>query len=295
MRHFRCICLIPTIVHLVGAFGNFHGGSNGFGFEGARGHAPSIARSSDQNGFGGKGGSGFANSQGNGQSNTHGPYRIDSIVNAINSADEQVHTVNLAIRSIKTGGTIEHLDSTLQSLTSTIKTTSHHIAGAESFKSEDVRSLKAAIQPLHKSIGSLVTQLVARKDTIARLCGCRAVQGAVNQIRSSTRVMFDGIKNHIGSGSSAHGIQGRHGFSDLHSLDSGIASFLNHGSNAFSFGNCIDAGNAPAFTSFALQATPTFAAPPETVGGGLGPTAPAGPDEGEGEAGNTFGPANTDN
>lgn len=224
-------------MHLAGVFASLPGIPNGDRLEGANDHI--VSRDPGfpgHHGFGNKGGPRSTTPVVKGQSNSHGTHGIDSIVAAINSADEQVHTVNLAIRSIKTGGTIDHLDSTLKSLTSTIKTTSKAISKAETFQSDDVRSLRSAIQPLHKSIGSLVTQLVSRKDTISRLCGCRAVQGAMNQIRSSTRVMFDGIKTRIGP---AHGIHGRHGFSDLHSLDSGIASFLNHGYNAFSFGNCI--------------------------------------------------------
>ncbi|KAI1092400.1 hypothetical protein F5B19DRAFT_207612 [Rostrohypoxylon terebratum] len=290
MRHFRCNYWIPILVYLAGVFASFPGRFNDDGSEKAKDRV--VTRDpgfTGHHGFGDKGGPRPITPAGKGQGSSHGSHGIDSIVATINSADEQVHTVNLAIQNIKAGGTIEHLGSTLKSLTSTIKTTSKAISKAKTFRSDDVQSLRLAIQPLHKSIGSLVTQLVRKRDTIAGLCGCRAVQGAVNQIRSSTRVMFDGIKTRIASD---HGIHGRNGFSDLHSLDSGIASFLNHGYGAFSFGSCNDF-SAPSSLTYA---TPTTVGPSKTISVGVGTTATpksSGGSKSGGSGGHTLGLGNT--
>ncbi|KAI1384423.1 uncharacterized protein F4822DRAFT_432968 [Hypoxylon trugodes] len=263
MKFFRSLYLIPIAIRIavvlagrpggvngVGAGGNkghAFGGSNHNGNAGAHGNGSPANKNVNNNGHGGNAGYGSIASHGQGQGNVQGSHGINSIVNAINSVDQQVHGVNLAIRSIRAGGNIDHLDSTLQSLTSTIRATSNRIAAAGSFNDGDIHSLKLAIQPFHQSIGTLVTQLVARRDTIARLCGCRAIQGAINHIRGSTRIMFDGIKNQVGHGRSFHG--GKNGFNSLHSFDSGIASFLNHGYAAFGFANCIDVQAIPSSLS----------------------------------------------
>ncbi|KAI1413591.1 hypothetical protein F5Y13DRAFT_189023 [Hypoxylon sp. FL1857] len=252
MRHFSYLYLIPVAVRIVVALSNGRGGSNGIGSGDVKGHSfggsnhngaadahndvPPGTGSSSNNGFGGSNGHGAVGYHGQEQSNAHGLAGVDAIVNAINSAGQQVHTVNHAIRNMRTGGTIEHLDSTLQSLSSMIRATSTTISAAGPLEAGDVDSLKLAIQPLQQSIGTLVTQLVGRRETIARLCGCRRVQHAFNHMRSSTRVMFDGIKNRFNRGAAHHG---RHA---LNSFDSGIASFLNHGYNAFGVSNCVDVG-----------------------------------------------------
>ncbi|KAI0138512.1 hypothetical protein F4776DRAFT_670424 [Hypoxylon sp. NC0597] len=246
MRSVNYLYLIPIVVRIVVAFTNGRGDNNGLGSGNIKGHS-----------FGGSNhnGHGSIGSHGQGQGNVNGFSGVHTIVSAINSAGQEVHTVNAAIRRISAGGTIEHLDSKLQSLSSTIRATSATISTAGPLQAGDVESLKLAIQPFQQSIGTLVTQLVGRRDTIARLCGCRTVQDAVNHIRGSTRIMFDGIKNRFNHGGSPHG---RHGFNTLHPFDSGIASFLNHGYNAFGFGNCI---NFEAHTT--TQTTTTWA--PSTV------------------------------
>ncbi|OTA89554.1 hypothetical protein M434DRAFT_14485 [Hypoxylon sp. CO27-5] len=227
MRSVSYLYLIPIAVRIVIAFTNGRGGNNGIGPGNMKGHP-----------FGGSNhnGPGPVGSHGQGQGNVDGFSGVHTIVSAINSVGQEVHTVNAAIRRISAGGTIEHLDSTLRSLSSTIRTTSATISTAGPLQAGDVESLKLVIQPFQQSIGTLVTQLVGRRDTIARLCGCRIVQDAVNHIRGSTRIMFDGIKNRFNHGGPPHG---RHGYNALNPFDSGIASFLNHGYNAFGFGNCI--------------------------------------------------------
>ncbi|KAI0379620.1 hypothetical protein F5Y04DRAFT_126567 [Hypomontagnella monticulosa] len=260
MKFFRDICLIPIATYVAvvlagrpgangigssNAKGHSFGGSNRNGAGGTHNNAASGNRNSNHNGNGNAGSHGSGASHNQGQNNVQSSQGINSIVNAIRSADQQVKTVNVAIRNTKAGGTIDHLDSTLQSLTHTIRATSAAITAAGSLNSGDIQSLKLAIQPFHQSIGGLISQLVGRRETIAQLCACRAIQGALNNIRSSTRVMFDGIKNRVGQGGSPRGAghgggRGGHGFSGLSSFDTGIASFLNHGYNAFGFGNCID-------------------------------------------------------
>lgn len=252
MKFLRDLFLVPVAIQVVvviagrpggpngigsgGGRGNAFGGSNRNGVAGAHGHAPPGSQNSNYNGIGAGNGHGPGGSYSQGQSDTYNSQGIDSIVSAIRSADQQVHTVNRAIRGVKSGGTINNLDSTLQSLTSTIKTTTTAIQNGGPLEAGDMQSLNSAIQPFRQSIGSFVTQLVTRRDTIAELCGCRTIEGAVNQIRSSTRVMFDGIKNRYNNGGQS---RGGHGFNDLHSLDSGIASYLNHGFAAFGFTNCV--------------------------------------------------------
>ncbi|XXG96768.1 hypothetical protein Hte_003059 [Hypoxylon texense] len=252
MKFLRDFFLIPIAIQVVvviasrpggpngigsgGGRGNAFGGSNRKGVAGAHGHGPPGSQNSNHNGIGAGNGHGPGGSHNQGQGNTPGSQGVNSIVNAIRSADQQVHAVNRAIRGVRSGGTINNLDSTLRSLTSTIKTTTTAIQNGGPLEAGDIKSLNLAIQPFRESIGSLVTQLVTRRDTIAELCGCRVIEGAVNQIRSSTRVMFDGIKNRYNHGGRN---RGGHGFNDLHSLDSGIASYLNHGFAAFGFANCI--------------------------------------------------------
>lgn len=172
----------------------------------------------------------------NWQDNSANSQGIASIVDSIQFSNQQVNAVNRAVRSIRAGGTIDHLDSTLQSLSTSIKTASTAINAAGSLNTGDLQSLKVAIQPLQRSIGTLVTQLIARKAIIAQLCACRVIEGAFNNIQSSSRVMFDRIKT--GSRRGGRSLEGR-GFNILHPLDSGIASFLNQGSTAFGFSNCI--------------------------------------------------------
>ncbi|KAI1373395.1 hypothetical protein F4677DRAFT_462333 [Hypoxylon crocopeplum] len=281
MKPFRNLYLIPIVVQTIVILASRPGGPNGIGsaakagavggpnhngIAGANGHSSSGSKTSNQNGSGGGFGGGSGNTNGDGsvnshnqgQSNVHGSQGISSIVNSIHSADQQVHTVNLAIRSIRAGGTIEHLDSTLQSLSSTITTASTALNVAGKLHAEDLQSIKLAIQPLHQSIGTLISQLVSRRDTIARLCGCRVVEEAVNQIRGSSRTMFDGIKSHWSQGGAHHG---KHGFGGLNSLDSGIASFLNHGFAAFGFGNCVDivAPSSELSSSYTTTQTSTWA------------------------------------
>lgn len=269
MKSFHSLYLIISIsIYIVATFANRLGGVNRFGSGSASNHHLEVSDrnrnglvgahdnaaqenknsnhgSSNNNhgsgnnnhGSGNKNhGDGSVASHNEGQNNGHGSHGVNSIVNAIHSANQQIHTVNRAIRSVRNGGTIEHLDLAFQSLSSTIKTTSAAITSAKSLGDGDFQSIQSAIKPFHQSIGSLITQLVARRDTIAQLCGCRPIQGAVNHIRISTRDMFDGIKNHLNHGGPLHG---RPGFGGFHSLDSGIQSFLNHGYNAFGFGNCI--------------------------------------------------------
>ncbi|KAL7627177.1 hypothetical protein AAE478_003953 [Parahypoxylon ruwenzoriense] len=261
MKLFRNLYLIPIVVHTVVIFANLLGGFNGIDPGGAN-HRPfgssnygpnygsnnnwhanandypfPAGKDSNHNGFGDTSGYGSINNHGKGQGNAYGSQGIDSIVNAIHSADQQVHTVNLAIRNIRVGGNIDHLDSTLRSLSSTITVTSNAIDAVGSFHSGDIQTLNGAIEPFGLSIGTLITQLVSRRDTIAKLCGCRIIEGAVNQIQGATRLMFDGIKSRWNQGGSPHGV---HGFGTFHSLDSGISNSLGHGFAAFGFGQCID-------------------------------------------------------
>ncbi|KAI1781399.1 hypothetical protein F4818DRAFT_436591 [Hypoxylon cercidicola] len=252
MKFLRNLFLIPIAIQVVVVIASRPGGAKGSnGVAGANDHASPVSKNSNHNGIGASNGhgSGSSHNQGqnnghgsggshnHGQSNTHGSQGVNSIVNAIRSADQQVHAVNRAIRGVRSGGTINNLDSTLRSLTSTLKTTTTAIQGGGPLGAADIQSLNLAIQPFRQSIGSLVTQLVTRRDTIAQLCGCRVIEGAMNQIRSSTRVMFDSIKSRYNNGGHA---RGGHGFNDLHSLDSGIASYLNNGFAAFGFTKCID-------------------------------------------------------
>lgn len=242
MKFFRNFYLVPIALLAVAVLASRPGGNKGGGGRGAKGHSSGgsnhmgLSGGHNHGSFGNKGGHGAGSSNNQGQGNAYGSQGVNSIVNAIRSADQQAHSVNSAIQSIKAGDNIKNFDSTLQSLTYTIETTSTTIDAAGSLQAGDVQSLNSAIQPFQKSIGTLVTQLVSTRDQIAQLCGCRVVEGAMKQIRSSTRVMFDGIKNHVGHGSHSHG---KSGFSTLHSLDSGIASHLNYGLAAFGFSNCI--------------------------------------------------------
>ncbi|KAI2776466.1 hypothetical protein F4815DRAFT_449258 [Daldinia loculata] len=292
MKSFHSLYLIISIsIYIVATFANRLGGVNRFGSGSASNHHLEVSdrnrnglvgahdnaaqenkksnhgSSNNNHGSGnnnhGSGnnnhGDGSVASHNEGQNNGHGSHGVNSIVNAIHSANQQIHTVNRAIRSVRNGGTIEHLDLAFQSLSSTIKTTSAAITSAKSLGDGDFQSIQSAIKPFHQSIGSLITQLVARRDTIAQLCGCRPIQGAVNHIRISTRDMFDGIKNHLNHGGPLHG---RPGFGGFHSLDSGIQSFLNHGYNAFGFGNCIDVASSEFSTYYTTQ-TSTWA--PSTI------------------------------
>ncbi|OTB13768.1 hypothetical protein K445DRAFT_24263 [Daldinia sp. EC12] len=277
MKSFYGVYLITIAIYIVAALANRLGGANGFGSGSANSHhvdgsnhkglvgahgnaSPGNKHSGHESSKANNNIHGSLASHNHGQGNAHGSNGVHSIVNAIQVANQQTRTVNRAIRSVRAGGTIEHLDLALQSLSATIKTASTAITSARSLHDDDFQTIHSSIQPFHQSIGSLVTQLVGRRDTIAGLCGCRPIQGAVNHIRISTRAMFDGIKNHLSHGGPFHG---RHGFGGFHSLDSGIASFLNHGYNSFGFGNCIDFGNIPSgLTTYTIQ-TSTWA--PSTI------------------------------
>ncbi|KAI8962415.1 hypothetical protein F5Y11DRAFT_347544 [Daldinia sp. FL1419] len=278
MKSSRGFYLISLVIHATAILANRLGGANGFGSSGNNNHhfgGSNQIRPADSHGNAASGSKDANSGLGNNNHNQHGSigshnqgqssgnrlHDVDSIVSAIHSANQQVHAVSRAIRSVRGGGTIKHLDLAFQSLASAIKVTSTSINSARSLHDGDFQSIQSAMQPFHQSIGSLVTQLVGRRDTIARLCGCRSVQGALNHLRLSTRAMFDGIKTHLDHGGSSHG---RHGFNGFHPLDSGIESFLNHGYNAFGFGNCIDFGNTPSQTSTSYT-TQTSTWAPSTV------------------------------
>ncbi|OTB08530.1 hypothetical protein M426DRAFT_7842 [Hypoxylon sp. CI-4A] len=277
MRVFRSFYALSFVICVVAALANRPGGANGIGSSGGKGHssgnsknhdaqgahnhASSNTKNSNQNGSGHQNGHGSVASHDQGHNNAHGPQGVNSVVHAINSADQQVRAVNHAIQNIRVGGSINNLDSSLQSLSSTIGTTSKALTSSGSLNARDVQSLKSAIQPFQRSIGSLIAQLVTKRDTIAGLCGCRTIQNHVNHIRSSTRVMFDGIKNHVGQGGSS---RGRHGFNALHPLDTGIASFLNNGYAAFGIGNCIDHASTSTSSTYTTTETSTSTWTPTT-------------------------------